>query len=189
MHETVRTIPTLTSTPTGEHFEFLTSARASDGHFRFVWTLGPGRKGPPEHYHPTETETFEILEGTLRIWINGEPHDYSAGDAVSIPPMACHRFLNPTKEPAVARVTLDGTRMEDVLVPMALHFEGRTKIGLGDVGQIIVHDIAVGGSVAASGTMHGMMSGLAKLLMRFGIRPLDPVEQWRPSTVSEDVAA
>src|SRR5688500_10283434 len=74
-----RVVPSHTSKPTGEHFEFLASSRGPGAHLEFRWTLAPGKRGPGEHYHPRETETFTVLSGSLRIWINGVPKDYAAG--------------------------------------------------------------------------------------------------------------
>lgn len=121
----------LLSGPTGEKFEFVSSFRTPgpDPKFRFVWTLAPGKRGPGLHVHEQETETFEIVSGTLRIWIEGVPKDYVRGDFVSIPPMVRHRFLNPTKEPAVVNVSLSGAKLEDAFIPVTVDaYPGNMKM-------------------------------------------------------------
>ena len=101
---------TLASPPTGEHFEFRRSFH-TDGAFEFLWTLAPKKRGPGMHIHPTETETFRVVSGTLRIWIAGVARDFGPGECVAIPPGVPHRFLNPGDTPAVALVSLDGPAM------------------------------------------------------------------------------
>ena len=172
------TVPPLISKPTGEHFEFLSSARGPEGRFEFLWTLGAGKRGPGEHYHPTETETFTVLSGSIRIWVNGVPNDYTAGMSVAVPPMAPHRFLNRTTEPVVVHVSLDGTGLEDGLVPMAFYFGGRTKLGVRDLGRIIVHTSELDASIPNSVALHRTMVGLGRLLKRFGVRGFEPVVSW-----------
>jgi mannose-6-phosphate isomerase-like protein (cupin superfamily) len=127
------------SPPTGETFEFARSARSTeDKTFRFVWTLAPKKRGPGEHYHEDAVETFEIVSGTLRIWLDGEPKDYHPGDFVAIPPRVPHRFLNPGDEPVVVNVTLEGTRLEDTLVPIGVAVYGRKGPRLGELLRMFV---------------------------------------------------
>jgi mannose-6-phosphate isomerase-like protein (cupin superfamily) len=174
-------VPPLSLTPTGEYFEFIASAREG-GSFQFRWTLAPGKKGPPEHYHETESETFEVLAGEIRIWVGGVARDYRAGDSVTVPPLVAHRFLNAGKEPVVVNVTLDGTRMEDCLVPMAHYMNGRTRFGVRDLGRMLVHDVATAGSTSTNATMNRAMASCARLLTRFGVVPFSPIEDWEPAT-------
>lgn len=69
---------------TGETFEFQTSAKTGDGKFRFQWTLQAGKKGPPVQVHDDENETFTVVSGTLRIWIDGKPNDLTAGQTLTV---------------------------------------------------------------------------------------------------------
>jgi mannose-6-phosphate isomerase-like protein (cupin superfamily) len=170
--------PLALTLPSGEHFRFERSAR-SGGRFVFVWTLDAGRRGPGPHLHPFEHETFEILSGTLRVWIGGRPRDLAAGDTLVIPPGTPHRFLNPAEEQVVARVTLDGARMEDQLIPLATYLHGRRPT-LRDLPTVLLHI----SKAVRDGAMHphpraGKLIFVAFRIAGFlGGRPLPRVENF-----------
>lgn len=175
--------PDLLFGPTGERFEFQTSAKGGDGRFRFRWTLGAGKKGPPQHVHDGETETFRIVSGRLRIWIDGEPRELMPGDQVSVPPLTRHRFLNPGPEAAVVDVSLDGACMEDALVPLAHRLVGRS-LRLRDLAALIVHDVDARGSRSSSVVVDAAMRGLARLFRLLGARPLPRRGAWPGDTTA-----
>jgi quercetin dioxygenase-like cupin family protein len=163
---------------TGETFEFQTSAHRGDGHFRFRWTLAAGKKGPPEHIHDDESETFTVSSGALRVWVNGTPQDLHPGDVLTVQRGQAHRFLNFGSEPAVVDVCLDGPRMEAVLVPMAQHLDGRRRLRLGELGSMIVHDVEVRGSRASSAFAAATLAGLAWLLRLLGVKTFGAPSRW-----------
>lgn len=170
----------LTSGATGEHFEFATSARTSvDRMFRFVWTLAPGKKGPGEHYHETETETFEIVSGTIRIWREGVAEDFGPGDVCVVKPGVVHRFLNPGVEPVVINVSLDGPRMEDLFLPaaIALH-EKQSQLGA------VLRMVAAfdrWASTPSSAIARGLFVVLARTVRLFGVAPARAAHGWDTS--------
>ena len=47
---------------------------------------------PPEHYHPRQDEHFEVLEGSVRVVINGEERRYEAGEAFDVPARTPHQM-------------------------------------------------------------------------------------------------
>jgi mannose-6-phosphate isomerase-like protein (cupin superfamily) len=55
---------------------------------------GPGGKPPPSHYHPSQDEHFEVLEGTLTARIDGEERDLAEGDILDIPNGTRHQIWN-----------------------------------------------------------------------------------------------
>jgi mannose-6-phosphate isomerase-like protein (cupin superfamily) len=178
-------IPLLQLDMTGETFEFQTSAKSGDGKFRFQWTLQPGKKGPPPHVHDDENETFNVVSGTLRIWIEGKPNDVTAGQSLTVKRGELHRFLNPAKVPVVVNVMLDGTKMEDGLVPLALHV-GDRKARLGDMWVAIVHGTHIGGSQPRSKLARALTRGVARFVRLFGVKPLPLHGAWQ---VRRDEAA
>jgi mannose-6-phosphate isomerase-like protein (cupin superfamily) len=163
---------------TGEMFEFMTSARAGDGVFRFRWTLAGKKKGPPPHVHDDERETFAVVAGTLRIWLDGAPRDLRAGESVTVERGVEHRFLNPTSEPVVVDVSLDGSRQEDALVPIAYRLAGSKKMRLSDMFVFIVHGTAINASHPKGKIAQTIFSGLGRFIRMFGVKPLAPVERW-----------
>lgn len=166
------------SPPTGELFELARSARsAPDGHFRFVWTLAAGKTGPGEHFHEDERETFEVVSGVLRIWIDGQAKDYAPGDVVTVSPGTRHRFLNPGKEPAVINVALSGPRMEDLLAPVAAATHGR-KPRMLELLRMMAGIQRYRPSTPSSAVARGLFSVFFGALRLFGVRPFEPVHGW-----------
>jgi hypothetical protein len=47
---------------------------------------------PPEHLHPTQTERFEVLEGSMRTIIDGEERTYGVGEPFEVPPATPHQM-------------------------------------------------------------------------------------------------
>lgn len=46
----------------------------------------------PEQYHQQKEETFLILHGGMRLWLDGEPRDCKPGDVVTVDRGVRHRF-------------------------------------------------------------------------------------------------
>jgi mannose-6-phosphate isomerase-like protein (cupin superfamily) len=56
----------------------------------------------PEHVHPSQSEHFELLEGTLIARVNGAERTLAAGDALELPAGTPHTMWNPGPAPARA---------------------------------------------------------------------------------------
>jgi hypothetical protein len=56
---------------------------------------------PPEHFHPQQTERFEVLEGSIRAIIAGTERRYEAGEKFEVPPGTPHQLG--AEEPARLR--------------------------------------------------------------------------------------
>jgi mannose-6-phosphate isomerase-like protein (cupin superfamily) len=178
--------PDLHFTMTGEKFEFQTSAKHGDGVFRFRWTLGATKKGPPEHLHEGERETFHVVSGVLRIWLEGVARDLGPDESVTVDAGVRHRFLNPSKtEPVVVDVSLDGPLQEDALVPLAYRLQGSTRMRLSDFCVMVVHTCDVRASRPPSRVADAIVRGLGRVFRLFGARPLLRAAAWSDSrTVS-----
>jgi quercetin dioxygenase-like cupin family protein len=73
-----------------EHVEVLTSTAellAVD----CTWT--DGGELPPAHYHPSQDEHFEVLEGTLRVIRDGVETNVSAGESFDVPRGTVHAII------------------------------------------------------------------------------------------------
>lgn len=75
--------------------------------------IGPGESGPPSHIHPSQQETYEVLEGEAEFVLGNKTLLVKQGDKVEIPANTPHTFRNTTN------VWL---RMQDTHLP-ALTFE------------------------------------------------------------------
>ncbi len=180
---------TLDSKPTGEHFTFVRSARGSGaGKFHFQWRLAPGKTGPGRHVHSIETETFSIVSGTLRIWIDDKPHDLAPGSVIAVPPNVPHRFLNPGTEPVVVDVTLDGTRMEDQFIPIAVAAQRGMRMSR-VLAKMIVHIVALEASTPTSRFERAMFKGISGMLRLFGVRGFQLIQEWEPAEAARQQAS
>ena len=47
---------------------------------------------PPEHFHPSQDEHFEVLEGSAKAVVAGEERHYAAGEAFDIPARTPHQM-------------------------------------------------------------------------------------------------
>jgi quercetin dioxygenase-like cupin family protein len=47
---------------------------------------------PPEHLHPSQTERFEVLEGSMRAIVGGEERTYGPGEPFEVPAGTPHQM-------------------------------------------------------------------------------------------------
>jgi mannose-6-phosphate isomerase-like protein (cupin superfamily) len=74
----------------------------------------PGGSPPPAHFHPAQDERFEILEGEMRVRVDGEERELEAGAEVEIGRGQVHQMWNPGSAPARVRwVTTPAGRTEE----------------------------------------------------------------------------
>lgn len=67
-----------------------------------TWTTSP--KPPPLHWHPSQRERFEVLEGELTVELGDTgPRVLGAGEVLDIPARTAHRMWN--AGPATARAS------------------------------------------------------------------------------------
>src|SRR3990170_3128155 len=55
-------------------------------------TYGEGAIRPPEHFHPSQDERFEVLEGVVRAIVDGEEHRYGVGETFDVPAGTPHQM-------------------------------------------------------------------------------------------------
>jgi quercetin dioxygenase-like cupin family protein len=78
----------------GTVLEVVTPGAEADGRLvEVLFTLPPGRRGPPAHVHP-HVEDWEVVDGTLDARVGGERRTLGAGASLSIPPGTAHTFRN-----------------------------------------------------------------------------------------------
>jgi quercetin dioxygenase-like cupin family protein len=67
-----------------------------------VWTSPGG--DVPAHYHPTQTERFEVISGTVEFRVGKTRGRYGPGETVVAEPGAVHAFRNQGDTDALVRV-------------------------------------------------------------------------------------
>lgn len=59
----------------------------------------PRMKGPPVHVHPGQEESFEVIEGTLDVFVDGKWSQVRAGETATVQPGVAHTFRNASDKP------------------------------------------------------------------------------------------
>ena len=54
----------------------------------------PGGPTSPEHFHPTQSERFEVLEGTLEVSVEGQHFTLEATQTLEVQPLQRHLVWN-----------------------------------------------------------------------------------------------
>ena len=75
------TLEVISNPPDGSHFEFEVVGKAR------------GIVAQP-HVHETQTESFEVMEGGLRLNLDGAEHHLGPGDTMTVPAGSRHRQRN-----------------------------------------------------------------------------------------------
>jgi quercetin dioxygenase-like cupin family protein len=86
--ETQRVIPFL-----GQPYRVRVSGQDTAGTFAVLDTKAVRGHGSPMHVHRYDCEVFLVLEGTLRVVVDGQEHELGAGGAVVLPAGLPHGFV------------------------------------------------------------------------------------------------
>ena len=88
----------LNLSPIGAVFRVIRTAAETDGRaLEMQWLLEPGAHGTPVHIHPSATETYEVLEGKLDLYVDGAWKVLGEGERGSAPPGTPHTFRNSSR--------------------------------------------------------------------------------------------
>lgn len=77
-----------------------TAAETDGASFDMVWELAPRSGGTPVHVHPHATESYEVLAGSLDLWVDGEWTTLAKGETRTVDKNVPHTFRNASDEPA-----------------------------------------------------------------------------------------
>lgn len=112
--------------PSGGMAHYLATGAKTDGHFGlYRWEMAATPSGPGPHFHKTMSESFYVLEGTVRLydgekWIEGKP-----GDFMHVAPGGVHGFRNESMEPAAMLILFTpGAPREEYFETLAQLAEG-----------------------------------------------------------------
>jgi quercetin dioxygenase-like cupin family protein len=93
-------VPSVTY-PSGTHVVFTAPGTATNGQYGlFEWNMTGTPGGADPHFHKTFSESFYVMEGTVRLF-NGETWiDAVKGDFLYVPQGGIHAFSNESGAPA-----------------------------------------------------------------------------------------
>ena len=87
----------------GDKGKFLITSEDSKGELmRAELWVKAGGEGPPLHYHPIQSETFEVIKGELNLIVDGKEMVLKSGEKYTVPPNVAHKWWNAGKEELVA---------------------------------------------------------------------------------------
>ena len=93
--------PELADGAKGSSVHYLATGALTDGDFGlYRWNMGPAPSGPSPHFHRTISESFFVLEGTVRLYDGTGWREATAGDFLFVPPGGVHGFRNESGVPA-----------------------------------------------------------------------------------------
>lgn len=96
----IRAGEVLDLSPIGAIFHVRSTAdETGGGSFEMEWELAPRSGGTPIHIHPQATESYEVLEGELDLYVEGKWRTLAAGESASVDPGVPHTFRNATDAP------------------------------------------------------------------------------------------
>lgn len=67
--------------------------------WQLINIIHPGFAGPPIHLHPHASESFEVIEGTLEVFVDGEWSEVKPGESSTVPPLVPHTLRNSGNQP------------------------------------------------------------------------------------------
>ena len=83
--------------------ESVTIRESTPETFEVEGQWGPNGSPPPKHFHPSQDEQFEVLEGRLHMRVDGEERVLGPGETIEIKRGSVHQMWNAEGEPARAR--------------------------------------------------------------------------------------
>jgi quercetin dioxygenase-like cupin family protein len=115
---------------TGETLQFVKSAAETNGEYVLVEAvIEPDGFVAAAHAHPYQTETFEVLEGTIEFTAGGEKIVAGPGEKVVVERGTAHKFRNASITAARFRCEVrPALRFEQLIETMfALASDGKTN--------------------------------------------------------------
>ena len=112
----------------GGTVDYLATGAGTGGEFGlYRWTFGAGVSGPDPHFHRTISESFFILEGTVKLYNGDTWIDATAGDFLYVPVGGIHGFKHEDDEPAsMLLLFAPGAPREEYFETLAEIGRGRT---------------------------------------------------------------
>ncbi len=85
----------------GGSADYLATGVASGGDYGlYRWNMGSAPAGPSEHFHRSLSESFFVLDGSVRVFDGKEWVDMARGDFCFVPAGGVHGFRNESGAPA-----------------------------------------------------------------------------------------
>lgn len=103
----------------GVLYRILISSAQTGGALSLVDSMSPLGSGPPKHIHEAEDETFYIITGRLKFFLDGQTMVRGPGEAVFVPRGKVHTFQVIGDQPCRHLAMLTPGGFENFFVEMA----------------------------------------------------------------------
>ncbi|MGI9355521.1 MAG: cupin domain-containing protein [Rhizobiaceae bacterium] len=103
----------------GVKYKTILSPEQTGGAMSIIDSWSPAGSGPPRHVHANEDETFVMITGTCKVWIEDEEFLAGPGESVFIPRGTNHTFKVVGDEPSRHLVILTPGGFEGFFADMA----------------------------------------------------------------------
>ncbi|BFT72845.1 cupin domain-containing protein [Paenibacillus sp. P36] len=85
----------ITNPRSGQKMIFRTTGEETNGALLEIESFNPpSQEREPEHIHPKQTSSLEVISGKIHFYINGETRVLGPGDLLEIPAGVPHYFWN-----------------------------------------------------------------------------------------------
>jgi quercetin dioxygenase-like cupin family protein len=115
---------------TGQSIRFLQTSCDTEGQLlEMESSFAPYSTEPLPHYHPKQHETFMVLEGSIRVRLNGKVWELKAGDRLEIPAKTAHSMWNPYGTKALVNWKVEPALSTEYLLEtgMGLAIQGKVN--------------------------------------------------------------
>ena len=117
---------TIENPVTGERMTFVETAGSTGGECVLIELRAePGSTVAAAHVHPSQTETFEVVSGTLGAKVAGQRITAEAGATVIVLPGEAHKWWNAGKEELVFRCEIRPALQFETMFSLAA--DGKTN--------------------------------------------------------------
>lgn len=121
---------TIANPVTGERMTFIETSETTGGEYTLIeLRADPGGTVAAAHVHPSQTETFEVVSGTLGAKVDGRRIEAEAGATVIVLPGESHKWWNAGKDELVFRCEVrPALQFESLIETMfSLAADGKTN--------------------------------------------------------------
>jgi quercetin dioxygenase-like cupin family protein len=99
----------------GEYLVVRSHEETGGEYVEMEWSLPAGAFAPPPHRHPTQVESYEVLEGSFEVMIDGAWQPLATGEVATVPVGANHTFRLAGKPVRVRNFHRPGGRFDEFI--------------------------------------------------------------------------
>ena len=97
----------------GEYVVVSSHEETQGEYVEMEWSLPAGAFAPPPHRHPTQIESYEVLDGAFEVMVDGDWRRLETGDSATVPVAANHTFRLLGEPVRVRNIHRPGSRFDE----------------------------------------------------------------------------